>query len=119
MKRKQQANNDLTAPFQPLMDIATVNLSTAQKFTELQAGFITNLMDLGLNQLQALSDAKDPQQALELQLKWIKTLNTKWDDLTEQEIKTAREAQASITGILEKNTQITDIFEQFNGISRH
>lgn len=120
MKEKQQASSDLAAPLQPLVDIAMINFNATQKITELQSNFISYLLDLNLKQCQALSTAKDPQDALQLQFKMIQEVDTKWCDLAEQEIEAARDLQSSINGVLEKNIHIPEILEQFSsGMRKH
>ncbi len=114
MKNKQPANGDWAAPLQSLIDIAMINFTATQKIAELQSNFVSYLLDQNLKQFQAISDAKDPQRALELQLELIKKVDTSWCNLAEKEIKTARDVQCSVNKILEQNIHIPEIFEQFN-----
>lgn len=119
MTEKQQSS-DSAAPLQPLIDIAMFNFTATQKITELQSDFISSLLDLNIKQYKALSDAKDPQDALKIQFELIKEADAKWCDLAEQEIEAARGLHSSINEILEKNNCIPEILEQFsNGMRKH
>ncbi|MEH6824139.1 MAG: phasin family protein [Motiliproteus sp.] len=113
MKQKQQST-DWSAPLQPLVDMAMINFSAAQKCAEIQSNFISYLLDANLKQFQALADAKDPKSALTSQLAFIKAIDTRWCDTAEQEIETARDVQHSIAGILEKSIQDAELPEAFN-----
>ncbi|OMH25573.1 phasin family protein [Motiliproteus sp. MSK22-1] len=114
MKEKQQPE-DWQKLFQPLLDITDINTKAVQKFAELQSNYLNYLFEANIRQFKALTEIKDVKSAVEQQLEFVKEVDTKWCDMAEQEIATARDAQQSINDMLEKSyANGSDFLEQFS-----
>lgn len=114
MKQKQPETTDWKGLFQPMIDVTEINSKTVQKFAELHLNYMTYVLDANVKQLNTLAESKDVKSAIERQLEFFKELNTKWFDIAEQDIATARDAQQSINNLLGQNVHNSDFLELVN-----
>lgn len=112
MKQSKVESNDWTEPFQPLIEITNIGCKANQRLTELQSNFITYFMDANLKQFKALIESKDVKSAIEKQIDFFNEIDTKWQGMAEQEIETAKDAQQSISSIMEKNIKNIDLMPE-------
>jgi hypothetical protein len=94
---------DLKDKMQPVVDITEINKKEAEKLFALQSACVTDLFNSSISQMKALTSVKEPKSALELQVQFFKTLESKLTDVTEQEIATLTEAKDQLSEIVEKS----------------
>jgi len=100
MKSQQPSSTDWSLFFEPLLQVTEVNRKAVQKLTDIQASYISFLLDSTIKQLRTLSATSDLKDVVEQQLKYISAVDSQWCATAEQELATARDAQQSINELL-------------------
>lgn len=88
---------------QPAVDVAEVNKKAAEKLFALQSEYVTDFVNSCVSQMKALTEVKEPQQAVELQMSYFKELETKLAAVAEKEFAALNEAKDQIAEIVEKS----------------
>nr|WP_067295098.1 phasin family protein [Marinobacterium profundum] len=111
---------DMKDKMQPIVDITEINKKAAEKLFALQSACVTDLFNSSIAQMKALTAVKEPKSAVELQVQFFKTLESKLTNVAEQEIATLTEAKDQLSEIVEKS--ITEMSElptnQFGDFSK-
>ncbi|WP_315979814.1 phasin family protein [Aliamphritea spongicola] len=94
---------DVQASFRPVMDMVEINQKAAEKMFALQSDYMNSLMNTTLSQIQELTVATDPQQFLDLQVKFFKRMENQFSEVAEQELATINEASGELTDIVKTN----------------
>ena len=94
---------DLKETLVPVTMITDIKKSAAEKLIALQTEYMTTLFNTGLAQMKALSDAPEPKEALELQIKFFKELNAKLANITEKEVVMRAKTKAQLMDVIGKN----------------
>tara|TARA_R110002167_G_scaffold312887_1_gene518565 strand:- start:630 stop:992 length:363 start_codon:yes stop_codon:yes gene_type:complete len=118
MKSRKVEHSDWAKPIQPLIEITSIGCRANQRLTELQSNFITYFIDANLRQFKALIESKDVKSAIDKQIDFFHEIDTKWKGMTEEEIETAKNAQQSISLIMENNIQNIDLIPKGKTESR-
>lgn len=95
--------NDVKEKMQPAVDVAEINKKAAEKLFALQSEYVTDFVNSCVTQMKALTEVKDPSQAVELQMTYFKELETKLSDVAEKEYAALNEAKDQITEVVEKS----------------
>ncbi|KAA0875403.1 phasin family protein [Nitrincola tapanii] len=103
MKNMEEQLQPVKEKFKPAVDMAEVNKTTAEKLFTLQSEYVTDFVNSSLAQFKALIDAKDPKEALHLQVEFFKTLDSKFTEVAEQELAALTEAKDKLADIIEKS----------------
>lgn len=98
---------DVKEKMQPAVDVAEINKKAAEKLFALQSEYVTDFVNSCVSQMKALTEVKEPSQAVELQMTYFKSLETKLADIAEKEYDTLNEAKDQITEVVEKS--LTDL----------
>lgn len=94
---------DVQEKIQPAIDVAEVNKKALETLFALQSEYVTDFVDSSVAQLKALSEVKEPKEAVELQVKFFKELEGKMTDVAEKEMAALAEAKVEISEIVEKS----------------
>lgn len=94
---------DVKEKMQPAVDVAEINKKAAEKLFALQSEYVTDFVNSCVSQMKALTEVKEPQQAVELQMSYFKELETKLADVAEKEYATLNDAKDQITEVVEKS----------------
>ena len=94
---------DVQASFRPVMDMVEINQKAAEKMFALQSDYMNSLVNTTLSQIQELTVATDPQQFLDLQVKFFKRMEDQFSEVAEQELATINEASGELTDIVKTN----------------
>lgn len=120
MKQAEEQFEPVKEKFAPALEMAEVNRTTAEKLMAIQAEYVSDFVNSSLAQFKSLVDAKDPKEAVKLQVEFLKTLDSKFTDVAEKELATLTDAKDKITEIVEKSiSDLGDVpfmneFKQFD-----
>lgn len=103
MKQAEEQLEPVKEKFTPAIEMAEINRSTAEKLMAIQAEYVSDFVNSSLAQFKSLVDAKDPKEAIKLQVEFLKTLDAKFTDVAEKELATMTEAKDKLTEIVEKS----------------
>ncbi len=94
---------DVQEKMQPAIDVAEVNKKALEALFSLQSEYVTDFVDSSVAQLKALSEVKEPTQAIELQVQFFKQMESKMTAVAEKELAALTSAKEEITEIVEKS----------------
>lgn len=94
---------DVQENMKPVVDMAEINKKAAEKLIELQSGYVSDFVNATMAQMQALSSIKDPKEAIDLQVEYVKTLEAKLSNVAEEEMAALNDAKTELTAIIEKS----------------
>lgn len=94
---------DVQEKIQPAIDVAEVNKKALETLFALQSEYVTDFVDSSVAQLKALSEVKEPKDAIDLQVKFFKELEGKMTNVAEKEMAALTEAKVEISEIVEKS----------------
>ncbi|SEQ76644.1 phasin family protein [Amphritea atlantica] len=99
----EEMMKDVQENMKPVVDMAEINKKAAEKLIELQSGYVSDFVNATMAQMQALSSIKDPKEAIDLQVEYVKTLETKLTNVAEEEMAALNSAKAELTAVIEKS----------------
>ncbi|SFG79637.1 phasin family protein [Neptunomonas qingdaonensis] len=99
----QDTMKNLKETLVPVTMITDINKSAAEKLIALQTEYMTDLFNIGLAQMQALSSVREPKDVFELQIKFFKKFDEKLASITEKEVTVLTETKEQLMNIIEKN----------------
>ncbi|WP_428034897.1 phasin family protein [Amphritea sp.] len=94
---------DVKENMKPVVDMAEINKKAAEKLIALQSGYVSDFVNATMAQMQALSSIKDPKEAIELQVEYVKTLEAKLSSVAEEEMAALNSAKEELTAVIEKS----------------
>lgn len=103
MKQAEEQFEPVKEKFSPALEMAEINRKTAEKLMALQAEYVTDFVNASLSQFKSLVDAKDPKEAIKLQVEFLKTLDAKFTDVAEKELAAMTDAKDKLSDIVEKS----------------
>lgn len=102
--------NKLVKPAQELLETNTKMLET---LVSLQKNYLEDLTNTSMEQFKALCECKDPKAALDIQVKFYKTVEAKMADTAEKGISAITEAKDSyIEKVEESSRKAVEMAEQ-------
>ncbi|MDY6891034.1 MAG: phasin family protein [Pseudomonadota bacterium] len=87
----------------PVTELAEVNKKAVEKIFALQSGYFADCINASLAQVKALTEVREPQQALELQMGFIKQREAKWTEVTKEELAALNEVREQISSLFEQS----------------
>ncbi len=96
---------EMTARMKPVMDLAETNKKVLETLAGVQKETMTEVVNASMDQFKALSECKDPQAALDLQVKFFKALEAKMTDTTEKSIAAFTEAKEAFSAVIEESAK--------------
>lgn len=97
----EEMMKDVQENMKPVVDMAEINKKAVERLIELQSSYVTDFVNATMAQMQALSSIKDPQEAIELQVDYVKQLETKLSSVAEEEMAALNSAKDELTAIIE------------------
>lgn len=94
---------DVQDNMKPVVDMAEINKKAAEKLIELQSRYVSDFVNATMAQMQALSSIKDPQEAIELQVEYVKSLESKLTSVAEEEMAALSSAKGELKAVIEKS----------------
>ena len=96
---------DMQGRMQPVLDLAETNKKAMEKLAALQKDSMTDVVNASVEQFKELAQCKDPQSALDLQLKFYKSLESKMANIAEQSVAAITEANDAFVAVVEDSTK--------------
>lgn len=93
----------------PVVEMAEINKKTAETLISLQSEYFSDFVTSGLAQVKALTEVKEPKEAFELQVKYIKELEGKISGTAEKEMAALTDAKEQLTALIEKSVSEIDM----------
>lgn len=101
----EQMIAEMTNRMKPVMDLAETNKKVLETLATVQKDTLTEVVNASMEQFQALSQCKDPQAAMDLQVKFYKALEAKMTNTTEKSIAAFSEVKDAYTSVLEESAK--------------
>lgn len=92
---------DMKARMQPIMDLAETNKKAMETLANVQKESMTDMVNASLEQFKALSQTKEPQKALDLQMQYYKDLEGKMNASAEKSIAAINESKEAFVAAVE------------------
>ena len=96
---------DMKARMQPVLDLAETNKKAMETLAAVQKESMTDVVNASLEQFKAVSQCKEPQAALDLQVKFYKDLEAKMTASAEKSIAAITEAKEAYVSAVEEAAQ--------------
>lgn len=94
---------DVQKSFQPMLAMVEINRKAAEKMFELQSEYVSNLVNATMSQMQQLTAVTEPQQLIDLQLEYVKQMESQLTEVAEQEFATINAAANELTDAVKTN----------------
>ncbi|WP_421869197.1 phasin family protein [Motiliproteus sp.] len=92
---------DMKARMQPVLDLAETNKKAMETLASVQKESMTDVVNASLEQFKAVAECKEPQAALDLQVKFYKDLEAKMTESAEKSIAAITEAKEAYVSAVE------------------
>ena len=92
---------DMKARMQPALDLAETNKKAMETLASVQKDSLHDLVNASLEQFKAVAQCKEPQAALDLQVKFYKELEIKMTNTAEKSIAAISEAKEAYVATVE------------------
>lgn len=96
---------EMKARMQPVLDLAETNKKAMEKLAAVQKDSLQDVVAASLEQFKAVAECKEPQAALDLQVKFYKDLEAKMTDTAEKSIAAISEAKEAYVSTVEDAAQ--------------
>ncbi|KEA63891.1 hypothetical protein ADIMK_2018 [Marinobacterium lacunae] len=102
----------------PVVEMAEINKKTAETLISLQSEYFSDFVTSGLAQVKALTEIKEPKEAFELQVKYIKEMESKITGTAEKEMAALTDAKEQLTALVEKSVAEMGEMPYFTDLSK-
>lgn len=110
---KPELSKEVADLFKPVQDLVELNTKTAETLLSLQKASVEELANASVEQFKALCECKDPKAALDLQVKFYKSVESKLTETTEKSIAVMTEAKdAYVATVEESGKKVTEMAEE-------
>ncbi len=92
---------EMKARMQPVLDLAETNKKAMETLASVQKDSLHELVNASLEQFKAVAECKEPQAALDLQVKFYKDLEAKMTNTAEKSIAAISEAKEAYVATVE------------------
>jgi len=91
----------------PVLDMVAINSAAVEKLVKQQADYMSELLNSGLNQARTVSEAKDPNAAVEAQKAYVEEMSSKLMEAAKQNLDVMMEAKDALAKVVE--TSVKDV----------
>ena len=102
---KPEMSKEIEALFKPMQDLAEVNTKTVETLVSLQKAYIEELANASVEQFKTLCECKDPKAAMDLQVKFYKSVEAKMTEAAEKGVAAMTEAKDAYVATVEESTK--------------
>ncbi len=104
---------EMKTRMQPVLDLAETNKKALEELAALQKDSMTDVINASVEQYKALAQCKDPKSALDLQLKFYKSLQAKMTETSEKGVAAITGAKEAFTAVVEQSAKqaVADVEE--------
>jgi phasin family protein len=110
---KPELTQEVANLFKPMQTLAEVNTKTVETLVALQKAYVEELANASVEQFKTLCECKDPKAALDLQVKFYKTVEAKMTETAEKGVAAMAEAKdAYVATVEESGKKVTELAEE-------
>ena len=102
---KPEISKEIAELFKPMQDLVDVNTKTVETLVALQKAYVEELANASVEQFKTLCECKDPKAALDLQVKFYKSVEAKMTATAEKSVATMTEAKDAYVATLEESSK--------------
>lgn len=97
------ALKEMQEKMKPVTALTEANQKAVEKIFALQSEYFTECVNASLAQVKALAEVKDPKEAFQLQMDYLKTQESKWTEVAEKELATLNEVREQASTLFEES----------------
>lgn len=97
------ALKEMQEKMKPVTALTEANQKAVEKIFALQSEYFTECVNASLAQVKALAEVKDPKEAFQLQMDYLKTQESKWSEVAEKELATLNEVREQASALFEES----------------
>lgn len=110
---KPEISKEVADLFKPMQDLVDVNTKTVETLVALQKAYVEELANASVEQFKTLCECKDPKAALDLQVKFYKSVESKMTETAEKSVVAMTEAKdAYVSTVEESGKKVTELAEE-------
>lgn len=110
---KPEMSKEIEELFKPMKELAEVNTKTVETLVSLQKAYVEELANASVEQFKTLCECKDPKSALDLQVKFYKSVEAKMTEAAEKSVAAMSEAKdAYVATVEESSKKVTEMAEE-------
>lgn len=110
---KPEMTKELENLFKPVQELADVNTKTVEALFALQKSYVEEITNASVEQFKTLVECKDPQAALDLQVKFYKSVEAKLTETAEKGTATMVEAKDAYVAVIEESAKkVTEMAQE-------
>jgi len=110
---KPELTKEMADLFKPMQNLVDVNTKTVETLVSLQKAYVEELANASVEQFKTLCECKDPKAALDLQVKFYKTVEAKMTETAEKGVAVMTEAKdAYVATVEESGKKVTELAEE-------
>jgi len=110
---KPELSQEVANLFKPMQNLVEVNTKTVETLVALQKAYVEELANASVEQFKTLCECKDPKAALDLQVKFYKSVEAKMTETAEKSVVAMTEAKdAYVATVEESGKQVTEMAEE-------
>ena len=110
---KPEMTKEFEEFFKPMTTLAEVNKKTVETLISLQKAYVEEMTSASVEQFKTLCECKDPKAALDLQVKFYKSVETKLTEAAEKSTATMTEAKEAYVAAMEESAKkVTEMAEE-------
>ncbi|WP_299180729.1 phasin family protein [uncultured Neptuniibacter sp.] len=102
---KPEISEEIAALFKPMQDLVEVNTKTVETLVTLQKAYVEELANASVEQFKTLCECKDPKAALDLQVKFYKSVEAKMTETAEKSVAAMSVAKDAYVATVEESTK--------------
>jgi hypothetical protein len=102
---KPELTQEVANLFKPMQTLAEVNTKTVETLVALQKAYVEELANASVEQFKTLCECKDPKAALDLQVKFYKSVEAKMTETAEKSVAAMSVAKDAYVATVEESTK--------------
>ncbi len=97
------ALKEMQEKMKPVTALTEANQKAVERIFALQSEYFTDCVNASLAQVKALAEVKEPKEAIQLQVEFLKTQEAKWSEVTEKELAAMTEVREQASALFEES----------------
>ncbi len=102
---KPEMSQEIADLFKPMQALADVNTKTVETLVALQKAYVEELTNASVEQFKTLCECKDPKAAMDLQVKFYKSVEAKMTETAEKSVAAMTVAKDAYVASMEESTK--------------
>lgn len=113
LMKPELLSNEIAELFKPVQSLVDVNTKTVETLVALQKAYVEELANASVEQFKTLCECKDPKAALDLQVKFYKSVEAKMTETAEKSVAAMTVAKDAYVATVEESAKkATELAEE-------